>query len=59
MTIESRLTPGKKVRVKSGAFQGLEGTIIKRKTGSRLLIAVHYLHQGVSVEIDDFMVEPL
>ncbi|MCC7335963.1 MAG: antitermination protein NusG [Pirellulaceae bacterium] len=57
MTIESRLEAGLKVRIKSGVLCGLEGTIINRKSGCRLLVAVNYLQQGVSIEIDDFMVE--
>jgi hypothetical protein len=57
MTLEGRLVPGKRVRVKAGALKGLEGTIIRRNSSSRLLVAVDYLQQGVSVEIKDFMVE--
>lgn len=59
LTIESRLMPGCPVRVKAGALQGLEGTIVRRNGKSRLLVAVKYLQQGVSVEIDDFMVEQI
>ena len=59
MTLESRLTNGRKVRVKSGALRGLEGTVVRRKNRSRLLVAVNYLQQGVSVEIDDFMLETI
>ena len=59
LTVESRLTPGARVRVRRGALQGLEGTIIRRNGKTRLLVAVNYLQQGVSVEIDDFMVEPI
>ena len=59
LTIEQRLQPGRKVRVKDGVLAGLEGTIVSRRTDSRLLVAVNYLNQGVSIQIDDFMVEPL
>jgi transcriptional antiterminator RfaH len=47
------------VRIKSGALMGLEGMILTRRGETRLLIAVHYLQQGVSVQIDDYMVEPI
>jgi len=57
LTIERRLTRGDRVRVKSGAFRGVEGEIIRRENGTRLLVAVNYMEQGVSIEIDDFMVE--
>jgi transcriptional antiterminator RfaH len=59
LTIEQRLEAGRKVRVKSGALAGLEGTIVARRSDSRLLIAVNYLNQGVSIQIEDFMVEPI
>ena len=59
LTVESRLTEGQIVRVKQGVLKGLEGSIIRRQNTHRLVVAVNYLQQGVSVEIDDFMVEPL
>jgi transcription antitermination factor NusG len=57
LTVESRLEPGQQVRVKHGAFSGMEGKILQRRGGVRLLIAVNYLQQGISIEIDDMMVE--
>jgi transcriptional antiterminator RfaH len=57
MTIESQIRPGQLVRVKSGRLAGLEGVVTKRRGVTRLLVAVNYLQQGASVEIDDFMVE--
>lgn len=59
LTVESRLERGDRVRVKSGAFKGVEGVVLKRKNSIRLLVAVDYLQQGVSMEIDDFMLEPV
>lgn len=59
LTVESRLMPGRRVRVRSGVFAGLEGVVLSRVKQTRLIIAVHFLQQGVSVEIDDFMLEPL
>ena len=59
LTVEKRLQPGDRVRVRHGALKGLEGTILRRQKATRLLVAVNYLQQGVSVEIDDFMVEPI
>jgi hypothetical protein len=38
---------------------GFEGTIVQRRGTDRLLIAVSFLQQGVSVEINDFMVDPI
>ena len=58
VTVERRLEPGRRVRIKSGAMAGLEGTVLARRGSVRLLIAVNFLQSGISVEIDDFMVEP-
>jgi hypothetical protein len=59
LTVERCLEPGQAVRIKHGSLAGLEGTIIQRRNTTRLLIAVRYLQQGISIQIDDFMVEPL
>jgi transcription antitermination factor NusG len=59
LAIERRLTGGDLVRVKTGALKGLEGVVVKRHSKCRLLVAVTYLQQGVSVEIDDCALEPI
>jgi transcriptional antiterminator RfaH len=59
LTVESRLEPGERVRVKHGSLMGMEGTILSRRGGDRLLVSVDFLQQGVSIEINDFQVEPV
>ena len=59
LTVESRLQPGNKVRVLSGALEGLEGTVMTRRGKARLLVAVTFLQQGASVEIEDYQLEPI
>jgi transcription antitermination factor NusG len=59
LTVEARLEPGDRVRVRQGPLLGLEGTVLVRRNRTRLLIAVDFLQQGASVEIDDFLLEPL
>ena len=54
---ESRLLPGDRVRVKGGIFAGFEGTIIRRKNETRLLVAVNFMQQGASVLLDDCKIE--
>jgi transcriptional antiterminator NusG len=54
---EAKLTAGERVRVKSGPFRDQEGTVIRRNGKTRLLIAVDYLQQGASLEIDDCLLE--
>jgi len=59
LTAERRLAPGQRVRIQKGSLAGLEGTVTQRRGGERLLIAISYLQQGVSIEINDFMVEAI
>ena len=59
LTVEQRLSPGRQVRIKSGLMKGLEGTIIKRRAETRLLVAVNFLQQGASIAVNDFMLEPI
>ncbi len=59
LTVESRLQPGRRVRIKSGVMRGIEGLITRRRTRSRLLVALRFLESGASVEIDDYMLEPI
>ncbi len=57
LTPEARLVPGQKVRVRGGAFQGYEGQILRREGKTRLLLAVRYLEQGISMQIDESFLE--
>ena len=59
LTVEQRLAPGNRVRVRRGAMAGMEGTVLVRRGRTRLIVNVTILQQGVSVEIDDFNLEPI
>lgn len=59
LSVEGRLLPGQPVRVKNGSFAGFEGVIIRRDQETRLLVAVRFMDQGVSVKLDDCQLEPL
>lgn len=59
LTPESRLQSGQRVRVKSGALMGVEGTVLSRRGEDRLLIGVEFLQQGVSIQIRDYQLEPI
>ncbi len=59
LTVESRLQPGRNVRVRSGLLAGVEGVVLRRRGETRLLVSVNFLQQGASVEIEDFCLEPL
>lgn len=57
LTLESRLEAGQCVRVRSGAFMGYEGVILRREQETRLLVSVKFMEQGVSVKLEDCQLE--
>lgn len=59
LTPEARLEPGNRVRVRSGPFARYEGTVIRREGKTRLLLSIQFLEQGVSMEMDEGLLEPL
>jgi transcription antitermination factor NusG len=59
LTPESRIEPGRRVRIRSGLLAGLEGTVVRRRGVDRLLVAVEFLQRGASVQLDDFQVEAI
>jgi transcriptional antiterminator RfaH len=59
LTTEGRLASGQRVRVKSGSLMGMEGIVLSRRGEHRLLVAVQFLQQGVSVQINDYQLEPI
>ena len=59
LTLESRLQPGARVRIRNGTFRGYEGTVIRRENETRLLVAVRFMEQGVSVKLEDFQLETI
>ena len=58
LTPEAKLEPGNWVRVRSGPFAGYEGTVIRREGKTRLLLSIKFLEQGVSMELDEGLLEP-
>lgn len=59
LTVESRLEPGRRVRIKSGLLVGQEGIIVQRRGREHLLVTVDFLQQGASVVVEDFEVEAI
>jgi transcriptional antiterminator NusG len=57
LTPEERLQPGAKVEIVDGPFAGMEGKIITRNN-LRLVVEVRFIHQGVSVDIESWMIRP-
>lgn len=59
LTPEARLDAGQAVRVRSGPLRGLEGMVVSRRGEERLLVAVRFLNQGASIELEDVDLERL
>ena len=59
VTREQKLEAGDTVRVKTGPFKGLVGTILKRQNDRRLLVSVDFLQQGASASLEDYEVEAI
>jgi transcription antitermination factor NusG len=46
------LTVGRRVRVKAGPLEGLEGIVIRRKNRLRLVISLDLIHRAAAVEVE-------
>ncbi len=53
------LKTGQRVRVRSGALDGLEGILLSRKGDSKLVISVDAMQRSLAVQIDGYDVEPI
>jgi transcription antitermination factor NusG len=51
------LAVGRRVRVRSGPLQGLEGIIVRTKDRCRIVLSIHLIMRSVAVEVDDGDVE--
>lgn len=49
---------GRRVRVGSGAFSGLEGVLLRRKGSLRVVVAIEAISRSFSVEIDERELQP-
>jgi transcription antitermination factor NusG len=45
-------TIGKKVRVKMGPLEGLEGVVVRRKGSMRIVVSLHSIMQSVALDVD-------
>jgi len=53
------LTVGRRVRVKSGPLAGIEGILVRRKSGLRFVVSVQLIQRSMAVEIDKADLEPM
>lgn len=57
LTLEAQLQPGTRVRIKNGPLTGIEGLILQRQGKNHLIVAVNFLQQGASIQLEDYVVE--
>ena len=50
---------GDRVRIKSGPLEGIEGILVRKTRGVRLVLSVEMLSQSAAVEVDIMVVERL
>jgi transcription antitermination factor NusG len=53
------LRVGQLARIRSGAFAGMEGVVVRKKSGFRVVLTLEQIMQSVAVELDEEDVEPL
>ena len=53
------LRVGQVARVRSGAFAGMEGVVVRKKSGFRIVLTLEQIMQSVAIELDEDDVEPL
>jgi hypothetical protein len=51
------LKGGDRVRIKSGPLEGIEGILVRKTRGFRLVLLVEMLSKSVAVEVDVSMIE--
>ena len=53
------LKVGQRVRIRSGALDGMEGILVSRKGDRKLIISVDAMQRSLAVQIDGYNVEPI
>src|SRR6185437_667524 len=50
---------GQRVRIRSGALNGVEGILVARSGESTLVVSIDAIQRSLSVRIDGYAVEPI
>ena len=53
------LKTGRRVRVSSGPFEGMEGIVVRRKNSSRLVISLDLIQRAMAVDVEEACLEEL
>jgi transcription antitermination factor NusG len=50
---------GQRARIRSGAFEGMEGVVVRKKNSFRVVLTLDTIMQSFAVEVDGKELEPL
>ncbi len=53
------LTAGRRVRIKAGPLAGMEGILLRRKSGLRIVLSIDMIRRAVAVEMESSEIEPV
>jgi transcription termination/antitermination protein NusG len=53
------LRVGQRVRIRSGALNGVEGILLSRKADQKLIISIDAMQRSLAVQIDGYDIEPI
>lgn len=53
------VTAGQRVRVKAGAFAGMNGIVARKKGSFRVVLTLEQIMQSIAVEVDEADLEPM
>jgi transcription antitermination factor NusG len=53
------LRTGQRVRIKNGALAGIEGIVLRKKSGCRVVLTLDLLMQSIAIEVDGEDVDPI
>jgi len=53
------LRVGEMARIRSGAFAGMEGVVMRRRSGCRIVLTLEQIMRSVAVEVDEDDLEPM
>jgi len=50
---------GRTVRVVAGPFEGIQGTLVRRKASLRVVVSIQAIQRSFTIEVDESEVEPM
>jgi transcription antitermination factor NusG len=51
------ISPGRRVRIRGGSLDGVEGTLVRQGGGQSLVLSVELLHRSVGIRVEGYDIE--